>query len=362
MKEISEKSFKLPNRKRWIFTFLDKQAYPLETGQARINIEIDGNEITDFVRYIHIPEEYQRDETNNKSLRNILTIICYLIIFAVLLLSFLMASKNITMFSKKAAILSFLSSFILLIIININDYMSAIATFNTSESFYTQLFSRLSSVFLSMLFISSLIGIFIGFTSKVKIKTAFEKNNFTALVGIFIGMLIMGTKALVNFFQPSLQPLWPEYKILASYFPSIATISNYLFNYILFTSIALVLATAAHTVFGKLKKRTLGLYIILPILFIISATAIIGIHKIDSIPFWLISSAIMGIVIYISYATVIHLDISIVPIITACYIVTEAIQQLIMLQGDIFIGLTVAPIIIMIISYIWFKTLNISRS
>ena len=60
LREMSAQETKLSQRKDWHFTFADDAASP--TGAARIALHIAGAEVASITRYIHITEEWQRQE------------------------------------------------------------------------------------------------------------------------------------------------------------------------------------------------------------------------------------------------------------------------------------------------------------
>ena len=81
-KEISAISAKQPDRLDWNFTFADTQNFPLEAGQARILITIAGEQLVDNCRYIHVPEDWVRNQDTDRAIFNLITMICYSLLFA----------------------------------------------------------------------------------------------------------------------------------------------------------------------------------------------------------------------------------------------------------------------------------------
>ncbi|MFQ6616946.1 MAG: CPBP family intramembrane glutamic endopeptidase, partial [Fidelibacterota bacterium] len=72
VKEISAEESALPGRTDWVFTFSDTVTYPLEKGEARIAIEINGDQVVDSHRYVHVPETWIRQEKSRRNLSVIL--------------------------------------------------------------------------------------------------------------------------------------------------------------------------------------------------------------------------------------------------------------------------------------------------
>jgi len=358
LKEVSAESEKKPDRKTWLFTFANEKIYPLKQGQARIAIKIDGNEVTDAYRYIKVPEKWERGEINKQSLRAILKTISYLLVLLLLTLAFIFASKGAYVFAKRAALFFAITLFLILTSSIGNKFLSLIAQFSPNKPFINQLFNKFSSIIISLIFTIGIISMIIGLVVRWKNKTFMKKDSITIAIGISLGIILMGMKALIYFWQPALNPLWPEFPI-ANYFTPFAVITKNLVNYALFTAIGILLAAAIDSIATIFQNRKIILYLILPILFIIAGISITGIYEIESIAFWLLSGTIIGIALLISYITVIRFDISFVPILVGIYFITEALEQAMFKAfNSSFISFVITAAIIFVLSIVWFKKLN----
>ncbi|MGB8366800.1 MAG: type II CAAX endopeptidase family protein, partial [Candidatus Babeliales bacterium] len=141
LKKISATAEQQPNRKDWAFIFSDAHNYPLSTGQARIYVVVSGNKVTDLNRYIHVPEEWERNEQNNQNRIAIIKMLCslFLIIFSSIA-SWIVIRYWHPFISRKAFLL-FFSSFLILFLGNIfNGWPTTIFYFNTTAPFLSQLF------------------------------------------------------------------------------------------------------------------------------------------------------------------------------------------------------------------------------
>ena len=65
--EVSAQSARRPARTDWTFTFRDEAVGNLEGGEARVQIEIAGNEVVDTLHYLFIPEQWQRENNQRRS-------------------------------------------------------------------------------------------------------------------------------------------------------------------------------------------------------------------------------------------------------------------------------------------------------
>ena len=92
--EISATQTQLPHRRNWLFIFSNPAVYPLNSGQARINITIAGDKVIDAVRTIHVPEEWERNELHKQNMLNIIVIIFFLILLFFLLFAIILLYRQ----------------------------------------------------------------------------------------------------------------------------------------------------------------------------------------------------------------------------------------------------------------------------
>jgi len=354
LKEVVAKAKKLKDRTNWKFVFTDP-THPLKKGEARIVVKIDGNDVSDAYKYIHVPEKWVRQEKNNLSIRAILKTICLLLTLFMIMFIIVLAGKWLTGFSKKYAILGFILYFGSAIIMSINSYARIIANFDPIKPFYTQLLQLLGSLFISALFIGGLFGIICGLIMQCKTKYLLSKNISSIIAAYCIGVLAVGINAVVLLYKPSLQPVWPDLSNLAAMFPSINLILGNTIHYLFRTSLVILFAAALTYIYYNWRFR----YVIISLLFIISSITVNGIFEIDCISFWLIKSIILAIVALLIYFLFIRKDFSAIPLITAPVLTLEITQQAFFnAYPHVIAASVISIIIILILSVLWFLRLN----
>src|SRR5262249_23804293 len=81
-KEVSAEASKKPARTDWTFVFKDTRDYGLPEGEARVSIQIAGDEVVDTARYVYVPEDWARNERAQQNLPTIFTIACTILLIA----------------------------------------------------------------------------------------------------------------------------------------------------------------------------------------------------------------------------------------------------------------------------------------
>jgi hypothetical protein len=72
---VSAVSSRHPKRLDWTFTYADTAGPRLSQGQRRIAIEVSGDRVTDAVRYVFVPEEWERAERKTDTIMRMLGIL-----------------------------------------------------------------------------------------------------------------------------------------------------------------------------------------------------------------------------------------------------------------------------------------------
>jgi hypothetical protein len=71
LREVSMAPSKLPARTDWVVTFADASRTPLPHGELRLAIAIAGDEVTDAWRFVHVPETWQRQVRDRRTLAGV---------------------------------------------------------------------------------------------------------------------------------------------------------------------------------------------------------------------------------------------------------------------------------------------------
>lgn len=358
LKEISAEPSKLPARKNWLFTFEDVLNYPLKQGEARIGVKIAGDEVVNSYRYIHVPEEWARQDRDRRNFTGILQIFCVMIVSLSILAGIIGAIVSWS--RKKFSVRAFLSFFVLLfsiqIISFINSWSSIMAGFSTAEPLKNQIFMAIAFSILGTLFSSAAMALIIGFIQNwTNQKPQPQIQNFNNVpLGFALGALIAGLLTVLYKFLPSSNPYWAKYTALNNYIPTLGTGTDSLSNYIFASTLFLLVFTAVDR-FTKGWTHRKTLFAIILILF---GVIITGSESISSLTFWLLSGMVTGIIFLFAYLLVLRFQLSVIPIVFgATFILEELKQGMLNAHSQIIPGTVFAITLIFLFSIYWYKKL-----
>ncbi len=355
LEEISAVPYKRPNRKDWKFIFQDKINYPLQQGQARIIVEIAGDEVTDSYRYIHIPEQWQRQDRDKQNLKQIIQGFSGLIVIVMFLATAIVAIIHWSRgkFSVRAFRLCLLLLMGLGLINHINNWPNTIAGFSTAEPLSNQIFRAIASPACVALVGYACIALLAGFVQNWKNQLPQNPKTRSVWPGFALGTLIAGIGALTCVLSKPSLPYWPEYENYSAYIPTLAIVTKTISIYIP-TVIAslIVFASLEHFTKGWTKRKLLFSALLILLALIVEA------FNMDTIISWLLTGLFSGIVLILVYTFVLRCQLALVPLAIASLIILEQLQQgLFNPHPTALTGTVLSIILIGSLSIYWYRKL-----
>ncbi|NQV17533.1 MAG: CPBP family intramembrane metalloprotease [Armatimonadetes bacterium] len=360
LKELSAIPEKLPERRDWKFTYSDTINYTLQEGELRYSVEISGDIPTNIISFVYAPEEWVRNERNQKkpaetlgSFFNILLFLVYLLAVVIGIIQW--TKKN---FSTRIFLIFFFLLFIIQVILFINSWQTRIAWFSTSEPLSNQVFTTIFGFLLKTIFLSFVLAVIAGLISKWKLlEQAGLKDVFPALGW---GAIIIGIATFAGLFAPSLEPFKPVIGSWGTSIPLLDSALN-LFNRFIAETLLLMFI---FTLSGKItknwtQKKFIG--ILLPILigiFFIGGKSL-KIFTGANIAFWLINGILTGILLIFIYRNYARFSFSSIPVLMSVIYLFKILKNgLYFAYPAALPGSIVGIIIIVVFGIFWSKELG----
>jgi hypothetical protein len=182
---------------------------------------------------IHVPEEWMRQERNERNLPRIVETSGMIVI--VLLAVAGVVGAIVAWSRKNFAVRTFLSFLSLLFGLNligiINGWPSLVAQFSTAQPFKTQVFIFIAVSLIGLLLLSFALALVIGFVQKWRRAPSAIETAKALIWGPALGALAAGVLALPAYFAPSLKPFWPlmmQPEIFTTYGCRLESLGQYL--------------------------------------------------------------------------------------------------------------------------------------
>jgi MFS family permease len=300
--EISAEAKKRPARRDWSVEYKDTRNYGLPEGEPRLAVEITGDQIADATRYIHVPEDWQREERSRRNLPDIfgvaMTVLTVGIIISGMIVAVIRWSRN-QGFSTGA--LRWIGGAVLLIgLINIaNNWKTTISTLSTAQPYGIQIGLLLTFGLVSAFVIAGALGLVSGFVADKYDRARSVAGTWW--MGISLGVLIAGMRAVTVAFAPSLEPLWPDFTAAGAQIPLLSGALNPFSAFIILLLALSLLFEMIHSTTRGWRRRKLGGIFLFLVMGLLLET-----RSIETIPSWLAGGALLAVTLLVGYVLVVR--------------------------------------------------------
>jgi len=242
VREISAEEAARPNRTDWTFTFSATEAYPLADGEGRLQVSLAGDEVVDMRRFVHLPEDWERERQAQGSRRElallIATSILLLLALGALVLSIIIWSRGSLLTSPLRALSVAMGT--LLLLGGANEWPGTMGGFTTQMSFGNQAGMALIGIGMGLVFLAGMVGLF-GALGHTWIQARGPSVRRPAAVGLAVGVTLVGLSTLRGWLGPAGPPGWPAYLGAVTYLPWLSTALTGVIGFLTTTAVALLL-------------------------------------------------------------------------------------------------------------------------
>lgn len=304
LKEVSAVPSKLKARTDWVLTFSVEREKKLPQGERRIAVHISGDKVADVYRFIHVPEEWDRQERDQQTIPEMMSAACTIVLAGIVLGGIIVAIVSWS--RKKYVVSTFLMLSALVLILNLAGLVNSIpalsAQFSTAQPYRIQMFVLFGAGLVGMLLLSVAIGLVAGLGHQWCLKENPSHPGSAWVIGLSLGGFAAGFLALNSALGPSLAPKWANYSSLNSYVPWLGSITGPVAGY--FTqSITVLLVFAA---LNRFTHNWSARKVLSGGLIFLFGFAVAGSASVETISSWLVEGAIAGGMLLAAYLLVLR--------------------------------------------------------
>jgi uncharacterized membrane protein (DUF485 family) len=325
MDEISTVPSKHPNRDDWVFTFADRQNYPLEEGEARIAIGIAGDEIVDAYRWIHVPEEWRRRDRERATRASVVRLVCYLFVSVSLMAG--VAGGIVAWSRKRFDVRYFLWFFALLAGLEVAQFFNAwprvTAQFSTAQPWMIQALVSVGIAVMALLVMAAAPALLIGFVQRWQMPKPHVHRKTRLLLAFALGASAAGIMAVAKGLATPSYPSWADYAPAATLLPLIEATFSPLVTFVQSAALVLLLFIAIDRFSVRWTKRR-GLLSVGLLLF---GIAVVGLDFNENLLYLLLAGLVTGVLLIASYVWLIRYELSIVPIAVGVFQALDVIKE-----------------------------------
>jgi hypothetical protein len=357
VEEVSAEASQLPDRRDWSFVFRDPEGYPMETGEARIAINIAGDEVVGTGRFVHIPEEWERAYRNRRSVTRVVQIACVVLVVLLYLAGAVVAVIRWSRhrFATATFAIFFGVTAVLGVIQLSNGFRSATAQFMTAQPFKLQAAIVVVGGLIAMTGIAAVSALLIGLAHRLLPPQPTENTGASIAAGFGLGAALAGFGALGLWMAPSPLPMWPSFGGAGDSVPLLAAALGPLSSWITGTAFFLLVIAAIQSITDGWRRRQL----VTSALLIGLGVVMTGTEGIESIPLWLLEGVLTGIVMLAVWALVLRHHPALTPLVTAAGAVLATLRSaLIGAYPGAVAGSVIGALLVLAAAVWWFGRLT----
>lgn len=321
---VSVVSKKLEHRRDWTVVVQDLEFFDFnQEGQARIQITISGDVVTEYNRFIFVPEDWSRTDQAFLMNLSIFKIALYFILILFILIACIVGVNKLLTSLYGTKILRDKAVFVLTLvtIVSINNFCIYVGTFNTAEPFYEQSSRILLQIVLGNIWQIFFFSVFLTIAAVGFIKS--KTRNYLQSFGIAgaIGLFLSGVFSYVHQYQLILQPRSGNGACAGAWLPALSFCGLMLTQYCLFASLLIGM-------FLLVKRfSTIWAQLAIVVVFCCSLQALSPSQSISGMA---LQGVVMGIALYVIYRLILKHDMTLLPLVIAMvFIMNHCIPEII---------------------------------
>ena len=235
LREVSAGPSRRPARTDWQFTFVDVTVDPIplrdgsadpagtaSRGEARIDVQIAGDEVTSARAFVQVPEQWEREQRAQGTVAQILALLAVVFAAGVLLASsiFAIVAWSRKQFQVRVGGAVFGVLFLLALVTLINQWPVLTAQLTTAQPLRLQLVVLAVGGLLGLLIQAALASLTAG--ALPRWMSAGWGAMPAVIVGASLGLIGLGVQAAVGALRGPAGPPWPNVGPLGTYLPLLA--------------------------------------------------------------------------------------------------------------------------------------------
>ena len=360
LEDVSATPSKLDARTDWVFTFADRTTPELARGERRIDVSIAGDEVVGVNRYIHVPEEWERQQRSRRLAGAITQGAGILFLVGIFLVGGV--SGVVSWSRKKFSVRICFVTFAILLLVGVaalaNGWPAAMAGFSTAQPLNLQIMTIGGLGLVGLMVVSALFAVTCGVAPRWSWNRSCLDRGTAIQLALALGALAAGASVVAGLMPSDVAPEWPAFSGADSYLPLAAAALRPVTGYIATTAVLMLLFGAADKLTHQWTRRTA----LLGALAIVTGLLLHGMNPGPEPALWAVSGTVTGLLMLAAYVFVLRFDITLTPVAVAAMVILGRIPEgLHRAFPGALPGTALGIVVIAMISWWWFTALRRER-
>ena len=257
LSEVSAESARRPARNDWTFTFGDESTGDLAGGEARVAVEVAGDEVVDTRRYVFVPESWRRADEQRRTTLSIAFIAANAVLALLLVGGAVAAVVGWTRgrFSARTGLAVAGLAAATTAVDLANDWPILMDGLSTAQPLPLQLGIGLVGALIGGGLIAVILGLLGGHTHVLAAAETTNGRQPAVRAGLALGLGFLGLLALADALLDRGLPAWSAYGAASSAAPWLAAAVTPLRSYLLLALVTLFVVTAVNGLTAHWTRR-----------------------------------------------------------------------------------------------------------
>ena len=255
--EVSAESTRRPARTDWTFTFRDPAVGDLAGGEARVAIELAGDEVVDTRRYVFLPEAWRRADQQRGTALAIAGFASGIVLGLFLVAGAVVAVVRWTRgaFDLRLALAVAGIALAAAVVATANNWPGFMNTLSTAQPLPLQLGIGLTGFLIGAGLTATLLGLLAGYTAvPARAETGADRTPAVG-TGLALGLGVLGALAAAGSALGGALPPWFSYDSASAVVPWLAAAVEPVQGYLTLALMALLVVTSANTLSANWTRR-----------------------------------------------------------------------------------------------------------
>jgi hypothetical protein len=357
LEPVSAEPSQLPERRDWSIVYKVPGDYPLEEGEARIVVDIAGDEVVSSGRFVHIPEDWERAYRNTRGVTRVVQIASVVLVILLYLAGSILA---IVRWSRhRFASATFAIFFVVLVVLGVlqlfNNFRSVTAQFMTAEPFKLQVTIFVVGGLIVMTAIAGASSLLIGLSHRMLPAQPRGPARPDVAAGFGLGCALAGVGAVGLRLAPSTMPTWPNLASAGDLIPTVGAALGPVSSWVSGTALFLLGVAILHAFTdGWHRRQPLAAVFV-----VVFGLVVTGGDGVESLPLWMLEGMLTGLVLLAVWVFVIRHHPALLPLITAAGVALGAIRAAVVgAYPGVSVGSVIGAVAVVASSWWWFHRLT----
>ncbi len=325
LRDVSAVSTKRPARMDWEVTFADTRTPPLPQGELRITVALSGDEVADVRRFVHVPEEWERQDRARQTRASIVSRLAGLVLAGLFVGGVVLA---IVAWARRRFVRRlFVVTSVLFLAASgtaaVNELPDLLAGLSTAQPWRLQVAMLVAVGAVGLLLAAVGVALVAGALPRWLVHPASLAPRVAWSLGPALGALALGVQAAAGRLRMSDGPPSPAFEAADGFVPAlgvaVAPVAGFLVRTVL---LMLLVAVADRITRGWTTRRLAGALALVVFGAVVGAGSATG-----GLAAWVVSGLAVGVLLLGAYVLLLRADATLVPLAAGTMAVVPAVRE-----------------------------------